>query len=604
MPGETPFDGYDRSHISNQAAYARKIDRLYREVIREVALYAISLKAVFKGNKPLSFTDYPSVNRKVDNLVKGLYDGLMLVVVNGIRSEYTLANNRCNELCRMVYGDKNGKLTKEQERKYYKNGDKAAEAFAKRKDNGMGLSDRVWKLVEPYKSELEAGVDIGLRRGRSADELSRDLRSYLKDPHKLFRRVRDEHGQLQLSKNAKAYHPGRGVYRSSYRNARRLTATETNMAYRTAEYERWQKMDFVVGIRIETSQTNHPAADICDTLAGDYPKNFKWVGWHPHCRCIQTPIIRKSDLLADEGETVQEEKAVKKLPPQFEKWMDENRERIVHAKSVPYFIWDNKKIIEKTWKTEIEITKSLSIAERAKIRQEARTQEQADAIRKRWVERRERRELEASPLFSCLSLMEEFGVELRDVQKLQTKLSETEIISRLGGLDMTEGSCASLALAYAGIKAGYNVTDYRGGFSQSVIARNTSTLISEAGGRLEIGRKSYIEALEQRLEELLSEGAGKQGKEFILGVGRHAAVIRPHGKEWEYLELQDAKERNGFKKLTKKALKERFKVSMYTCPPHLIGIEELVGEKGFTKLLGYINTAEASQMKGAGGMMK
>lgn len=343
MPGETPFDGYNRSHISNQAAYARKIDRLYREVIREVALYAISLKAVFKGNKPLSFTDYPSINRKVDNLVKGLYDGLMLVVVNGIRSEYTLANNRCNELCRMVYGDKNGKLTKEQERKYYKNGDKAAEAFAKRKDNGMGLSDRVWKLVEPYKSELEAGVDIGLRRGRSADELSRDLRSYLKDPHKLFRRVRDEHGQLQLSKNAKAYHPGRGVYRSSYRNARRLTATETNMAYRTAEYERWQKMEFVVGIRIETSQTNHPVADICDTLAGDYPKNFKWVGWHPHCRCIQTPIIRKSGLLADEGETVQEEKAVETLPPQFEKWMDDNGERIARAKSVPYFLKDNPK---------------------------------------------------------------------------------------------------------------------------------------------------------------------------------------------------------------------------------------------------------------------
>lgn len=115
------------------------------------------------------------------------------------------------------------------------------------------------------------------------------------------------------------------------------------MAYRTAEYERWQKMDFVVGIRIETSQTNHPVADICDTLAGDYPKNFKWVGWHPHCRCIQTPLIRKSGLLADEGETVQEEKAVEKLPPQFEKWMDDNGERIARAKSVPYFLKDNPK---------------------------------------------------------------------------------------------------------------------------------------------------------------------------------------------------------------------------------------------------------------------
>ena len=59
--------------------------------------------------------------------------------------------------------------------------------------------------------------------------LSRDVRRYLRNPDKLFRRVRDKHGNLRLSKAAKAYHPGRGVYRSSYRNALRLTATENNM---------------------------------------------------------------------------------------------------------------------------------------------------------------------------------------------------------------------------------------------------------------------------------------------------------------------------------------------------------------------------------------
>ena len=51
-------------------------------------------------------------------------------------------------------------------------------------------------------------------------------------------------------------HPGRGVYRSSYMNARRLAATETNIAYRTADHLRWQKMDFVVGIEIVLSD-NH-----------------------------------------------------------------------------------------------------------------------------------------------------------------------------------------------------------------------------------------------------------------------------------------------------------------------------------------------------------
>ena len=64
-------------------------------------------------------------------------------------------------------------------------------------------------------------------------------------------------GKLALSKNAKAFHPGQGVYRSSYKNAMRLTLTETNAAYRLADQDRWQRMDFVVGMRVHKSK-NHP----------------------------------------------------------------------------------------------------------------------------------------------------------------------------------------------------------------------------------------------------------------------------------------------------------------------------------------------------------
>lgn len=77
--------------------------------------------------------------------------------------------------------------------------------------------------------------------GKSANYLISDVRKYLKNPDALFRRVRDKHGNLRLSKAAKAYHPVRGVYRSAYKNALRLTATETNMAYRTADHLRWQQ---------------------------------------------------------------------------------------------------------------------------------------------------------------------------------------------------------------------------------------------------------------------------------------------------------------------------------------------------------------------------
>ena len=64
-------------------------------------------------------------------------------------------------------------------------------------------------------------------------------------------------GKLALSKNAKAFHPGQGVYRSSYKNAMRLTLTETNAAYRLADQDQWQRMDFVVSMRVHKSK-NHP----------------------------------------------------------------------------------------------------------------------------------------------------------------------------------------------------------------------------------------------------------------------------------------------------------------------------------------------------------
>ena len=165
-----------------------------------------------------------------------------VAILSGVRSAWTLANNKNNELANRVFGDNVGKLSQRQYRQYYSNNEEARQAFEKRKINGLSLSERVWNYADQFKNEMELGLDIGIRNGRSADALSRDLRSYLKEPNKLFRRVRNEYGQLVLSERAKNYNPGRGVYRSSYKNARRLAATETNTAYRTADHLRWEKM--------------------------------------------------------------------------------------------------------------------------------------------------------------------------------------------------------------------------------------------------------------------------------------------------------------------------------------------------------------------------
>ena len=159
------------------------------------------------------------------------------------------------------------------------------------------------------------------------------------------------------------------MYRSAYKNARRLAATESNIAYRTADYERWQQLDFVVGIRVVLSN-NHtlngePFYDICDRLSapmgskatkgrGCYPKTFKFTGWHPLCRCHTETILKTLDemradearILAGEPVSTQSENSVDDVPQEFKDWIKENKERIERAKSKPYFIRDNAKVVD------------------------------------------------------------------------------------------------------------------------------------------------------------------------------------------------------------------------------------------------------------------
>jgi hypothetical protein len=115
------------------------------------------------------------------------------------------------------------------------------------------------------------------------------MKQYLRNPDKLFRRVRDEASNLQLSRAARDFHPGQGVYRSSYKNALRLTRTETNKSYQQADNERWQQQDFVLGIEVQRSNVDYDC-DICEAGVGKYPKDYEWDLWHPNCRCRAVPV--------------------------------------------------------------------------------------------------------------------------------------------------------------------------------------------------------------------------------------------------------------------------------------------------------------------------
>lgn len=351
---------WERQHLKDLSALDKRIELIYETAVKEAARIGATI-GDFTPDRLFSFSDYPITRKRIEKLLSGLKSGLSAAIVNGINSAWTLSNNKNNELARQVFGDNVGKLSQAQYRRYFSTNDEAREAFIQRKTNGLNLSDRVWNYTNQFKEEIELGLDVCLRNGVSAEDMTKELRQYLKFPDKLFRRVRDEHGVLQLSKRAAAFHPGQGVYRSSFKNARRLAATETNIAYRTADYTRWQDLDFVVGIEIKLSN-NHTLngiefTDICDKLKGLYPKTFKFTGWHPHCKCYAVTILKTEEEMAEDNrrimageEPVQGSKnEVTDVPDNFKQWLTDNEDRAKRSFSVPYFITDNKQFLPENY---------------------------------------------------------------------------------------------------------------------------------------------------------------------------------------------------------------------------------------------------------------
>lgn len=137
-------------------------------------------------------------------------------------------------------------------------------------------------------------------------------------------------------------------------NAMRLARTEVNMAYRQSDHERWRQLDFVVGFEVRRS--NHVfGCPMCDSLVGRYPKNFKFYGWHPQCRCYAVPILSSTKDFIDRekrrmaGEDIGpalSDNTAKEVPYSFKKWVTDHKEQYARAKSEPFFIRNNQEFVK------------------------------------------------------------------------------------------------------------------------------------------------------------------------------------------------------------------------------------------------------------------
>ena len=337
--------------FSRTEGYARNVSRYYTAAVE--ALLDLAATADMKPDEVFRFSDHKRLSAKATNILRGLYSAVYQEIRRGVAAEWEYANLSADAMITSLFG----KDLQEDNHfaRWFARNQEAMDSFFSRKDShgGLNLSQKVWKYTGQLKEEMEIALSVSLGRGDSAATVSRKVRQYLRDPDRLFRRVRDAEGNLKLSKRAAAFHPGRGEYRSSYKNAMRLTRTETNMAYRAADCDRWSRIPFVVGMEVKRS--NHSfGCEVCEALQGKYPKDFVFTGWHPQCRCYIVPVLASEEermayhRAVLNGEDVSDfhfKGEVTEPHEGFRKWVKENEERIENAQSLPYWVRDNGKYV-------------------------------------------------------------------------------------------------------------------------------------------------------------------------------------------------------------------------------------------------------------------
>ena len=149
---------------------------------------------------------------------------------------------------------------------------------------GITFSKMIWKITAEAERAIRRAVAMATLEGWSSGELSRSIRGFLNEPNMLFRRVRKD-GQLVLSRAARGYHPGQGVYRSSYKNAMRLARTELARAYSEGTLRYGQTKPWIDG-SIWRIGSGNPCPH-CEDLAGTFfPKGSEeGIPLHPNCMC-------------------------------------------------------------------------------------------------------------------------------------------------------------------------------------------------------------------------------------------------------------------------------------------------------------------------------
>jgi hypothetical protein len=176
---------------------------------------------------------------------------------------------------------------------------KVLKTILKKNITGLNPSTRIWDITQSVEQTLKRTIATEIAKGTSSNKIARNIKIYV-NPTKL---APVDTGAL-----------GPGVYKSAYKNARRLAVTETNRAYAKASGEFAKAKPWIIGKEFHLSGS-HKMSDECDSWDGQIVSVDEYndmvdsgqFPFHPHCMCYDTDVIDENYL--DKSEITDEEEA-------------------------------------------------------------------------------------------------------------------------------------------------------------------------------------------------------------------------------------------------------------------------------------------------------
>jgi len=303
---KTPKD-IDKELLKLQIDTYFRLRKMYDDSINTI-VDKIRLSGV-PMDEPIDITKHTQLYRTINGEVKKMNVTMYDYIRDSAKEAWNLANEKASSTVEWEFEKRGFDAPKQMLKTDENTNTKAFYKFIQRKTNKFTISDRVWAGGEGFKKEIEEAINAAIAEGKGAEQLAREIRKYLKNPNSRYNAFKDPN-----KVKWKQYHPGRGVYRSSHKNALRLARNEINLAFHQAEHERWMKLPFIIGYYVRNNINRvSTVCEVCKAINGEkFPKEIHVLPVHIQCMCSAETIMCSNDLFEKiaRGESVDMPKVI------------------------------------------------------------------------------------------------------------------------------------------------------------------------------------------------------------------------------------------------------------------------------------------------------